>query len=81
MKTSTILYILIFVALLVVTSYYVYYARSDNCEEMQEIPHSLLYEQEKTIVELNSLSKDLEYKNRQLEQKIKENSQIQPHEG
>ena len=59
MKTSTILYILIFVALLVVTSYYVYYARSDNCEEMQEIPHSLLYEQEKTIVDL---FKDIVYK-------------------
>ncbi|VBB17842.1 AMP-binding enzyme [Yasminevirus sp. GU-2018] len=52
MKTSTILYILILVALIVVVCYYLYYVRTDNCDEMQEIPHTLLYEQEKTIVDL-----------------------------
>jgi long-chain-fatty-acid--CoA ligase ACSBG len=51
METSTIIYIILALAIVIILFYYFWYIRSeDHCKK--DIPYKLLYEQEKTIVDL-----------------------------
>lgn len=52
METSTILYIIIAIVIIIFLFYYYWYIRCDNESEKKEIPYKLMYEQEKTIVDL-----------------------------
>lgn len=60
METATIIFILIMLLLAIITFYYLYFIRWDNndSEDKKEIPYKILYEQEKTIVDvLEDISK------------------------
>lgn len=51
METSLIIYILVALAIVTILFYYFWYIRSD-VDDKKDIPYTLLYEQEKTIVDL-----------------------------
>lgn len=52
METSTIIYIIITLVVIIFLFYYFWYIRCDNENERKDIPYKLLYEQEKTIIDL-----------------------------
>lgn len=58
MEISTIIFILILLLLVIITFYYFYFIKWDDEENKKDIPYKLLYEQEKTIVDiLDDMSK------------------------
>lgn len=53
MELSTILYILLLLIVLIIMFYYFYYVRGESFDnEKQDIPYSLLYEQDQTIIDV-----------------------------
>jgi long-chain-fatty-acid--CoA ligase ACSBG len=52
MQISTIVFILVLLAIVICIFYYIYYIKSDDTDDKRPIPHELLYEHDKTIVEI-----------------------------
>lgn len=52
MEASTIIYIIVLLVVIIIIFYYFYFIRDTNETFQKDIPHSLLYEQDKTIIDM-----------------------------
>lgn len=52
MESSTIIYIVVLLIVIIIVFYYLYFIRDTTETFQKDIPHSLLYEQDKTIIDM-----------------------------